>query len=240
MKLGEDAARDSRMTLATFVLLLCLLASVPGVLPQRAQATDTGAPQIDQGTASQQPAAEGRPTSDSSAQAKSKSSPSTPSKGTAAKKRRNRKRVAGTGPCVTPPTTSTPTNSTAQKEPADPAGAVSPPSVATTPTSKDCPPPKIVVRQGGSKDPSIQLAGGNADHAAQQRDSINQLLGQTDQNLKKAEETQLSDSQQEVVTQTRQYVVQSKAAMANGDFERARTLAWKAQLLSQDLVKLEK
>jgi len=229
------------MTLATFVLLLCFLASVHGVLPQRSQATDTGASQTGQGTASQQPAAEGQPTSESSSsQAKSKSSPSTPSKGTAAKKRRSRKRVAGTGPCVTPPNTSTPTNSTAQKEPADPVGAASPPSVATTPTSKDCPPPKIVVRQGGSKDPSIQLAGGNADHAAQQRDSINQLLGQTDQNLKKAEETQLSDSQQEVVTQTRQYVVQSKTAMANGDFERARTLAWKAQLLSQDLVKLEK
>jgi hypothetical protein len=33
---------------------------------------------------------------------------------------------------------------------------------------------------------------------------------------------------------------QSRAAMASGDFERARTLAWKAQLLSEDLAKTEK
>jgi hypothetical protein len=33
---------------------------------------------------------------------------------------------------------------------------------------------------------------------------------------------------------------QSKAAMSQGDLERARTLAWKAQLLSDDLVKPEK
>jgi Flp pilus assembly protein TadD len=79
------------------------------------------------------------------------------------------------------------------------------------------------------------LAGGDANQSAQKRDNINQLLGQTDQNLKKAEEMRLSASQQEIVTQARQYVVQSKTAMANGDFERARTLAWKAQLLSQDL-----
>ena len=30
---------------------------------------------------------------------------------------------------------------------------------------------------------------------------------------------------------------QSKAAVGGGDLERARTLAWKAQLLSEELVK---
>ena len=51
---------------------------------------------------------------------------------------------------------------------------------------------------------------------------------------------QLSTSQQDTVSQTRQFMAQSKAAMAEGDFERARTLAWKAELLSEDLAKPEK
>lgn len=96
------------------------------------------------------------------------------------------------------------------------------------------------MRQGGSKEASIQLAGGpNAEQSAQ-RNAINQLLGVSDQNLKRAADLQLNSAQQDTVLQTRQFIEQSKAAMANGDFERARTLAWKAQLLSEDLVKPEK
>ncbi|HEX6823846.1 MAG TPA: hypothetical protein VF123_17440 [Candidatus Sulfotelmatobacter sp.] len=97
------------------------------------------------------------------------------------------------------------------------------------------------MRHGGSKEPSIQLAGGpTAEQAAQQRNAINQLLGVSDQNLKKAADMQLSPAQQDTVSQTRQFMQQSKAAMSAGDFERARTLAWKAQLLSEDLAKPEK
>jgi hypothetical protein len=97
------------------------------------------------------------------------------------------------------------------------------------------------VRHGGSKEPSIQLAGGpSAEQAAQQRNAINQLLGVSDQNLKRAADMQLSAAQQDTVSQTRQFMEQSKAAMAAGDFERAHTFAWKAQLLSEDLAKPEK
>src|SRR5947209_20427207 len=54
------------------------------------------------------------------------------------------------------------------------------PSAAPTP-AKDRPPPKHILRQGGSKEPSIQLAGGpSAEQAAQQRNAINQLLGVAD------------------------------------------------------------
>ena len=60
------------------------------------------------------------------------------------------------------------------------------------------------------------------------------------QNLKRAADMQLSAAQQDTVSQTRQFMEQSKAAMAAGDFERARTFAWKAQLLSEDLAKPEK
>jgi len=51
---------------------------------------------------------------------------------------------------------------------------------------------------------------------------------------------QLSSNQQDMVNQIRQFMGQSKAAIDSGDLERARTLAWKAQVLSEELVKPEK
>jgi hypothetical protein len=63
------------------------------------------------------------------------------------------------------------------------------------------------------------------------------MLGTTEANLKKIAGQQLSSNQQDMVTQIRQFVAQSKAAVADGDLDRARTLAWKAQVLSEELVK---
>jgi hypothetical protein len=98
----------------------------------------------------------------------------------------------------------------------------------------------VVVRQGGTSEPSIQLAGGPADQTAHQRDAANQILGSADANLKKIAGHQLSSNQQDMVNQIRQFMGQSKAAIDSGDLERARTLAWKAQVLSEELVKPEK
>lgn len=109
---------------------------------------------------------------------------------------------------------------------------------SATPPAKDCPPPKIVVRQGGTVEPSIQLAGG--DQASQKRNATNQLLGSTEANLKKIAGLQLSEAQKDTVVQIRQFVDQSKAALAAGDVERGNTLAWKAQVLSEDLVEPQK
>lgn len=104
-------------------------------------------------------------------------------------------------------------------------------------TPGNCPPPKIIVRQGGTTEPSIQLAGGpTADEAARKKGAINQMLEVTDQNLKKAAARQLTSTQQDTVTQAKQFLEQSRAAVTDGDLERARTLAWKAQVLSEDLV----
>jgi hypothetical protein len=96
------------------------------------------------------------------------------------------------------------------------------------------------VRQGGTAEPSIQLAGGGGDQAASQRDTANRMLGATEQNLKKIAGLQLSQDQQGMVTQVRQFMEQSKTAATAGDLERARTLAWKAQLLSEELIKPQK
>lgn len=94
------------------------------------------------------------------------------------------------------------------------------------------------MRHGGSTEPSIQLAGGpGGNDDSQKRDATTQMLGTTENNLKKLSDQQLSESQQDSVRQIRQFMEQSKTALASGDSERARTLAWKAELLSEDLVK---
>jgi len=101
-----------------------------------------------------------------------------------------------------------------------------------------CPPPKKVVRNGGSNEPTVQLTGGaTAEQASHERSSTDQLAAATEENLKKAEGLQLSHSQQEMVSQIKQFMDQSKAAVAGGDLERGHSLALKAHLLSDELVK---
>lgn len=127
-------------------------------------------------------------------------------------------------------------------QPAEGNASNSPGSIAsaqTSATTKKCPPAKIVVNQGGATDSSIQLAGGAAKQTSQARATAEPMIDQTESNLKKLEGRQLSSAEQDMVTQIRQYVEQSKTAVAAGDVERARTLAWKAQTLSEDLVKPE-
>lgn len=105
-------------------------------------------------------------------------------------------------------------------------------------TAKPCPPPKVIVRQGGSAEPAIQLGGGaRGDQAAHQRDTTKRMLSATEMNLKKLEGKQLTASQQDMVNQVRQFMQQAKSAVAAGDTERGRTLAWKAQLLSEEVAK---
>ena len=105
------------------------------------------------------------------------------------------------------------------------------------PASKPCPPPKKVVRNGGSEEPLIQLVGGStADHTSQQR-STEQLAAATEENLRKIAGRQLTASQQDMVAQVKQFLDQSKTAVAAKDLERGHNLAQKAHLLSEELVK---
>lgn len=137
------------------------------------------------------------------------------------------------------------TNAAAQgpPEPAKPSAEASqagsnPPPVKAAPPPANCPPQKkIVVQQGGTSEPSIQIVGGTDNSPA--RDA-NQLLQSTEDNLKKISGRQLTDNQKNVVTQIHQFMAQSKTATAAGDLESARTLAWKAQALSENLVNPEK
>jgi hypothetical protein len=84
----------------------------------------------------------------------------------------------------------------------------------------------------------VQLKGDvTAEQASEQRSTTEQLAAATEENLKKVAERQLSSSQQEVVNQIKDFLEQSKKAIAAGDSERGRNLAMKARLLSDELLK---
>src|ERR1700693_1345975 len=99
-------------------------------------------------------------------------------------------------------------------------------------------PRKKVVRNGSTADPVVQLAPSVTDQqASQQRQNTTQLLAATDANLNTISASQLTSSQQDMVNQIRNYVQQAKEAEKAGDLQRARNLAFKAQLLSDDVLR---
>jgi cytoskeletal protein RodZ len=99
-------------------------------------------------------------------------------------------------------------------------------------------PGKVVVRNGGVRDDSTQLAPGmSKEQELHQRETISGLLATTDTNLNRIAGRQLAPAQQSVVDQIHTYVRQAKTASDSGDLARAHTLAFKAQLLSDELVR---
>ena len=147
----------------------------------------------------------------------------------AVKRRRRTKKVAscGTAPSANPAASgSTPPVAERNDSPSGTPGPEQP-----------CPAPKVIVQHGGTSEPSIQLGGSAGSETPDKRNTANQMLGTTDANLKQIAGRQLSATQQDMVNQIRQFMDQSKAAVVDGDLERARTLAWKAQVLSEELVK---
>ena len=95
----------------------------------------------------------------------------------------------------------------------------------------------MVVKNGGSPEPTVQLKGGTAEEASHQRSTTEQLVIATNDNLGKIEGRQLNPSQKEMVSQINHFLEQSRAAVAAGDLERGRNLAMKAHLLSDELIK---
>ena len=97
---------------------------------------------------------------------------------------------------------------------------------------------KVVVRNGGAKDQSAQLAPGmSKEQELQSREATTRLLVNTDANVKSVASRQLTPAQQGMLDQIRTYMKQSKQASDLGDLARAHTLADKAHLLSDELVK---
>ena len=216
------------MTLAGVIFFVSLAAPVITGMPQQS-------PNAAAGTATSVKQEGATATQEQKPAATPRSSKKTSQVSASTRRRRHKKKPVNPDCGNSAPTN--PNSST----PADPGtGKVPTASTGAQPPSK-CPPPKIVVQQGGTAEPSIQLAGGpSTDQAAQKRNAVTQLLTTTDQNLRKVAELPLSTEQQDTATQARHFMEQSKAALAAADLERAHTLAWKAQLLSEDLLKLQK
>jgi hypothetical protein len=72
--------------------------------------------------------------------------------------------------------------------------------------------------------------------ASQEQQSTTQLLDSTEQNLRALTRT-LSNDEQNTVSQIRSYIVQSRSALKDQDFERAKNLALKAHQLSDVLLR---
>lgn len=99
-------------------------------------------------------------------------------------------------------------------------------------------PRKIVVREGGAREPAAQIVPGiTPAEATRQRQNAERLLGSTDDKLKRLAGRTLDARQQATVGQIRNYMVAARSALKEGDVRRANTLAVKAHLLSEDLVK---
>jgi hypothetical protein len=212
------------MTLAATILFLGISSLTlvdPGLMARSAPRSDSSAnAQVAQEQTAQHPAPP-ETTKPSSAQSPSAQAPASNAKASPAKKVPHKKKVDPPSACD--PATASP----------QPGGTQS--SAATDPP-KNCPPEKTIVRQGGISEQSIQLAGGSTGDQAQKRDAANQMIAATEQNLYKLTGRQLSNAERDSVIQIRQFVEQSRTALTAGNLERAQTLAWKAKLLSQDLI----
>lgn len=185
-------------------------------------------------TTTQTPSTQTSPdtTKPSSSQPPSKARANKPKESTA-KKTQQKMKVVPEATCDPAPTNASSPGSSNSPASEQPGTAQAP---ATREPQNNCPPPKKVVKQGGITEQSIQLAGGSATgEATQKRESTNQMLTATEQNLKKVTVTQLSAAQQNSVSQILQFVDQSRNALKAADFERAENLARKAKVLSDDL-----
>jgi hypothetical protein len=95
-----------------------------------------------------------------------------------------------------------------------------------------------VVPEGGAKEPPAQIAPGLApDEAKRNRREAEQWLSATDVQLKELTNRHLSEPRQEVVSQVRNYQLGARSALKEGDLRRAHTLALKAHLLADDMIK---
>jgi hypothetical protein len=99
-------------------------------------------------------------------------------------------------------------------------------------------PRRVVVREGGANEPAAQIVPDlTPAEAARQRQNAEHWLGSTGEKLKQLAGRTLNAQQQETVEQIRNYMGGAQSALHEGDVQRASTLAEKAHLLTEDLVK---
>jgi hypothetical protein len=213
------------MTLAR-ILVVCAL------LPQPAHPwSAVQSPPLTQENTAPQGASPTKPDKDEPQQAPSTASPAEPSNPAPS----NSETGSQKAPTAAAEPTSQPPAAPPQKPVAKPSLSGKKPAGKKKPTSS---PTKRVVRNGGTADPTVQLAPGvSQKQASIELQETSHLLALTDANLKNLSRRQLSTNQQNVVSQIQQFMEQSHQAADQGDPVRAHTLAVKAHLLSDDLMK---
>ena len=104
--------------------------------------------------------------------------------------------------------------------------------------SAPAPGDKAVIEEGGKQPDPAQppLVAEANPQAAQQRINTNQLLSAAEYNINNLHRTLTTDDQA-IIQHIRGFIDQSRQAMKDGDMERAYTLATKARLMSDELVK---
>jgi hypothetical protein len=108
---------------------------------------------------------------------------------------------------------------------------------AKQPDPPSATPTKKVVANGGTSETEIQISPRMSDkQQADERQKISNLIWAAETNLQKVSGRTLNDSQEEMAQQIRMYMEQSKQASGQGDLQRAKNLASKADLLSVELV----
>lgn len=97
---------------------------------------------------------------------------------------------------------------------------------------------KLVIQEGSAPNSQGQLAAGVGleDSSSHSKQTTEQLLQSTQANLNSINRP-LSPEEQAMVAQIKDYMAQSRKATADSDTVRARNLALKAHLLSDELVK---
>ncbi len=106
------------------------------------------------------------------------------------------------------------------------------PAPAKTPATEEKPAP---ASQGDTTNVQI-TADVPANAATQRKQQIENILQATESDLKRISRP-LSDSEQAMQRQARNFITQARLAMSDGDLERSYNLATKAHLISQELVK---
>ncbi len=135
-----------------------------------------------------------------------------------------------------------PTPAPTTKKPAAPAQKANKEPSSASPTSKPrnsasvSPPHKVVVREGGAREPAAQIVPGMTPaEAERERRNAEQWLNSTGDQLKQLSVRELQPPQQGTVEQIRNYMDGARSALREGDVRRATILAEKAHLLAEDL-----
>ena len=103
-------------------------------------------------------------------------------------------------------------------------------------------PRKVVIWRGGASEPSARIVTGmTPEEAARQRQEAEQQLSSAEEYLTRLPASTPGPAtdarQQETVTQIHNYIKGARAALQEGDISRGHTLAVKARLLAEDLVR---